>query len=383
MTIMTSAEERHALDLDAADPLPARRFEFCIPPYDGDPGGEAAYFAGNSLGLQPRGLRDRLPEFLDDWARLGVEGHLEADRPWYSYHELLRGPAARLVGARETEVVVMNSLTVNLYGTPQHRRVVTETGPLVTTGPVPEQIVKDPELLVGKRIVDEQGSPPRSTIVNRKVYDENGKLLYDSTWYSSYSGEKSVIHVGTKKKPKPKPVSDSGMIVSTSLKPSLNMSFVPERVMVTDAEALVQFEVVLNNHGAAPARDVLVEAILVTASAAQDQQIAGFFEQPNGEGDRIAISPPMGKVSLKSVVRLPLAQVNKFEMEGRVLFVPLVAFNLLFRGGGSNGQASASYLVGRGKPEDDKLGPIRLDFGARQFRDVVARLHSTGLTPVA
>ena len=104
--------EVQAKDLDAADPLPTRRGEFCVPPHDG---GEAAYFAGNSLGLQPKGLRDRLGEFLDDWARLGVEGHLEAERPWYSYHELLRGPAARLVGARPEEVVVMNSLTVNLH----------------------------------------------------------------------------------------------------------------------------------------------------------------------------------------------------------------------------------------------------------------------------
>lgn len=101
--------------------------------------------------------------------------------------------------------VSSNSLTVNLYGSPQHRKVVSETAPLVTTGPVPEQLVKDPELLVGKRQIEEQGSPPRSTSVNRKVYGENGKLLYDSTWYSSYSGEKSVILVGTKKKPKPKP----------------------------------------------------------------------------------------------------------------------------------------------------------------------------------
>jgi vancomycin resistance protein YoaR len=101
--------------------------------------------------------------------------------------------------------VSSNSLTVNLYGTPLHRRVVSETAPLVTTGPVPEQMVKDPELLVGKKVVEEQGSPPRSTSVNRKVYGENGKLLYDNTWYSSYSGEKSVILVGTKKKPKPKP----------------------------------------------------------------------------------------------------------------------------------------------------------------------------------
>ncbi|MGE5272638.1 MAG: VanW family protein [Verrucomicrobiota bacterium] len=101
--------------------------------------------------------------------------------------------------------VSSNSLTVNLYGTPQHRRVVSETAPLVTTGGVPEQIVKDPNLLVGKRVVDHQGSPPLSTSVNRKVYDEKGKLLYDNTWYSSYVGDKSIIRVGTKKKPKPKP----------------------------------------------------------------------------------------------------------------------------------------------------------------------------------
>jgi vancomycin resistance protein YoaR len=100
--------------------------------------------------------------------------------------------------------VSTNSLTVNLYGTPQHRRVVSETSPLVTTGPVPEEIVKDPTLLVGKRVVDHQGSPPLSTSVIRKVYDEKGKLLYDTTWYSSYVGDKSIIRVGTKKKPKPK-----------------------------------------------------------------------------------------------------------------------------------------------------------------------------------
>jgi vancomycin resistance protein YoaR len=101
--------------------------------------------------------------------------------------------------------VSASSLTVNLYGTPEHRRVVSETGPLVTTGAVPEKIVKDPALLVGERVVDHQGSPPLSTSVNRKVYDENGKLLYDNTWYSSYVGDKSIIRVGTKKKPKPKP----------------------------------------------------------------------------------------------------------------------------------------------------------------------------------
>jgi vancomycin resistance protein YoaR len=100
--------------------------------------------------------------------------------------------------------VSSSSLTVNLYGTPQHRKVVSETSPLVTTGPVPEKTTKDPSLLVGERVTDHEGSPPMSTSVNRKVYDENGKLLYDNTWYSSYVGDASIIRVGTKPKPKPK-----------------------------------------------------------------------------------------------------------------------------------------------------------------------------------
>src|SRR5262245_55516885 len=103
---LSPGQEREALDLDARDPLPTRRAEFHIPAH-GD--GEAAYLAGNSLGPQPKALRGRLGEELADWARLGVEGHLEGRRPWFSYHELLREPAARLVGALPREVVVMNS----------------------------------------------------------------------------------------------------------------------------------------------------------------------------------------------------------------------------------------------------------------------------------
>jgi len=100
--------ETEVLALDAADQLPTRRAEFHVP-------SEWAYLAGNSLGLQHRSVRPRLLDELDDWAQLGVEGHLEGKRPWFSYHEQLREPAARLVGAQPGEVVLMNSLTVNLH----------------------------------------------------------------------------------------------------------------------------------------------------------------------------------------------------------------------------------------------------------------------------
>jgi hypothetical protein len=97
------------------------------------------------------------------------------------------------------------SLTVNLYGTPLDRRIESTTAPLEVTGPVPVKETNDPSLRKGKRIVEELGSPPRQTSVERRVYGANGKLLYDNTWRSSYVGEPSLVRVGTKKTPK-KPV---------------------------------------------------------------------------------------------------------------------------------------------------------------------------------
>ena len=114
-TALSSVGEEHALHLDAVDPLPARRADFHVPPATAGRYAEVAYLAGNSLGLQPRATRAVLDQELADWARLGVEGHLEAERPWKPYHEFVRDGAARLVGALPVETVVMNSLTVNLH----------------------------------------------------------------------------------------------------------------------------------------------------------------------------------------------------------------------------------------------------------------------------
>lgn len=88
------------------------RDQFHIPQINGK---DAIYLCGNSLGLQPRKAKDYVNETLDDWASLGVEGHLHARHPWLPYHEFLTSSMARLVGANESEVVVMNSLTVNLH----------------------------------------------------------------------------------------------------------------------------------------------------------------------------------------------------------------------------------------------------------------------------
>jgi len=98
-----------------------------------------------------------------------------------------------------------SSLTVALYGAPTHRRVVSTTAPLVTTGPVPVNRIADSDLYEGEHETDQVGSPPRSTSVHRRVYTADGQLLYDDTWYSSYVGEPTVIRYGTKVRPAPKP----------------------------------------------------------------------------------------------------------------------------------------------------------------------------------
>lgn len=103
----------YARSLDAADPLAPFRDAFLFPKQpDGNP---VIYFCGNSLGLQPKGVRAALEVELDDWARLGVEGHFEGTNPWFSYHERFRRPLAHVVGAKEHEVVAMGSLTNNLH----------------------------------------------------------------------------------------------------------------------------------------------------------------------------------------------------------------------------------------------------------------------------
>jgi kynureninase len=97
---------------DELDPLKQFRQKFFIPQHNEQ---DCIYFTGNSLGLQPKSVSSYIQQELDDWARLGVEGHFDAKNPWLSYHEIFPKQLSDIVGCLPAEVVAMNSLTVNLH----------------------------------------------------------------------------------------------------------------------------------------------------------------------------------------------------------------------------------------------------------------------------
>lgn len=108
---------RHSLHfaqtLDQNDKLAHFRKKFFIPNQkSGEP---YIYLCGNSLGCQPKTVREHIEQELLDWKNLGVEGHFHGKNPWFYYHHFVNEVSAKLVGAKPNEVVIMNSLTVNLH----------------------------------------------------------------------------------------------------------------------------------------------------------------------------------------------------------------------------------------------------------------------------
>lgn len=163
-------------------------------------------------------------------------------------------------------------------------------------------------------------------------------------------------------------------IVSTRLRPWLEIEFVPERLIFDGQAATIRFDVTIRNSGTATARDVLVEGAMFNAGTAQDEEIGAFFAHPVGKGERLAEIHPLRSVALRSAISMPVEQMRVFNVEGRKLFVPLVGLNTLYRWGGGEGQTSASYLIGR-DANAERMGPFFLDLGPRVFRTIAARQH--------
>ena len=176
----------------------------------------------------------------------------------------------------------------------------------------------------------------------------------------------------------PRAASNPSGIVSTRMRPWLEIGFSPGRCVVEEQGTTIQFDVEVYNSGNAPARDVLVEASKFNAGPEQDAEIGAFFAHPVAQGERIPAIPPLGRIAMQSAVSLTLEQMRQYEVGGRRLFVPLIGFNALYKWSGGDGQTSTSYLVGR-DTKSEKMAPLRLDLGPRTFRGLGARQHNVGV----
>lgn len=169
-------------------------------------------------------------------------------------------------------------------------------------------------------------------------------------------------------------------VVTASLRPWIELELEPSQAMLTDDHAAIAFDVTIFNSGSAPARDVAVEACMINAGEQQDAQLGEFYMAPSQVRDKIPAVAPMARVKLKSAVRLPRASVREYEVEGRKLFMPMVALNSRYRWSSGEGHSAASFLVGgRAANDSAKLSPLRLDQGKRGWKTLAARRYEKGI----
>lgn len=197
--------ESNAIGLDQADELKHFRSKFHIPKTkDGD---DYRYFCGNSLGLQPIQARQLIDKELDDWAKYGVLGHELAAHPWVKYHEFLTEYMAEIVGAKPLEVVIMNTLSVNLHlmmvsfyrPTPKRHKILIEYSAFPSDRYAVESQIKfhgyDPASSLIILAPDQEGSSYISRDNIRQTIEKDGDtialILIGSVNY--YSGQSYPI----------------------------------------------------------------------------------------------------------------------------------------------------------------------------------------------
>ena len=164
-------------------------------------------------------------------------------------------------------------------------------------------------------------------------------------------------------------------IVSTRLRPWIELEFTPTRCIVEEERAIIQFDVAMFNSGGAPARDLLLEMGIFNAGPSQDEEIAVFQAKPPGAGPRVPVIEPLRRVERSSQIAVGLDKLRVFEANGRRFFVPMLVLNAYYGWSGGEGRTSASFLVGRDGTDSDKMAPFRLDLGPRVFRGLGAREH--------
>lgn len=161
-------------------------------------------------------------------------------------------------------------------------------------------------------------------------------------------------------------------VVSSRLRPWIDLNFSPLACDIEPERLVLHFDLEMFNSGSAVARDLLVEASLFNPGPTQEQDIAAFFAKPPGPGERIPGLAPLKRISIRNSIIAERANIQTVELAGKQVYVPVVGFNVYYRGSVGGAQTSASYLVGR-ETGREKLGPVALGSKPRQIAGLGVR----------
>jgi hypothetical protein len=181
--------------------------------------------------------------------------------------------------------------------------------------------------------------------------------------------------------PAPTPAPPVGAVVSTGLRPWIDLDVALEEVLLSETEARLRFRLTLLNKGMAAAREIRVEALALNAGDDQAAEIATFYARPDGNDVSVPQLQRLGVTELVHEVRMPRGAIREYEVQGRRLFVPILAFNAAYRWTSGAGRSSAAFLVGHEGAGAERLAPLRLDhatsrltrLGVRRLDDAVRR----------
>lgn len=191
-----------------------------------------------------------------------------------------------------------------------------------------------------------------------------------------FAEEERATMVAETLQPKPEPAAPKE-------RPWLELELQAERLSSTDAESLVQFELLITNTGPVPARNLRIDVKMFNAGEQQDQEIGAFFTTAGRESTKCSLpgirAGQTGQI--KGEVAMSREDMRAVVLDNRYLFIPVIAVNALYDyGDGETGQTSKSYVVGReleqpAGEKSEKMGAFRVDQGPRVWRSVGQRQH--------
>ncbi|MGQ0588683.1 MAG: hypothetical protein ACT4N8_04000 [Sphingosinicella sp.] len=162
-------------------------------------------------------------------------------------------------------------------------------------------------------------------------------------------------------------------------RPWLELELKTIRASFSAVEAMVEFELSISNTGGSPARNLKIDVKMFNAGREQDQEIGAFFRTAGRESTKLNLPGIHHGATgvIQGEVAMPLEEMKAMKLDGRMLFVPVVAVNALYEWGeGRSGQSSKSYVVGRElETPSEKMGAFRVDQGPRIWRTVGQRQH--------